>query len=51
MNINRLSRIIDRSRLLEERLQTTQSERYLAELRVLHRRSTAIACSCWRWAA
>ncbi len=39
---NRLARIIDRSRALEDRLDTKHSERDMAELDVLYRRSTLI---------
>jgi hypothetical protein len=39
---NRLARIIDRSRVLEDRLDTKHSDRDLTELEVLYRRSTLI---------
>lgn len=39
---NRLARIIDRSRTLEERLDTKHSDRDMDELEVLYRRSTLI---------
>ncbi|MES2262979.1 MAG: DUF2721 domain-containing protein [Pseudomonadota bacterium] len=39
---NRLARIIDRSRVLEERLDTSYNDTYLNELDVLYRRSHLI---------
>jgi hypothetical protein len=41
---NRLARIIDRSRVLEDRLDVAYSDPYLNELDVLYRRSHLIKC-------
>jgi hypothetical protein len=40
--INRLARIIDRSRVLEDRLDVAYNDNYLSELDVLYRRSHLI---------